>query len=338
MPIQLLADELITQETRNPAPFTLTRRKMPKKFLTLLLLILALGLFQGEYRKRLLSLADFDFVHEGTTFDEIIFKTGVPDLYFGFGRSFYAYHLQDGQDIVFDISGRWVKDRYTTDIPQLDESPWPVNPTTFLPETNQEINPTPIAVKSQAEYLVTAFRPVSYEDLCGASKEFLENASEQELLQWIAEKYHPINSGKSTNSSENVVIHKWVSDSYRGMLEFHHGQLDRITFLRVPTIKLGQILNGIGTPPHLDRDYGISDRIGYSFWLDYPAEGLYILTSTTKPLNTAKRPDRLWASLSRELEVHYVICYFTPGWSQQHADKRIPWPGIDVLVPFIDPP
>ncbi len=311
---------------------------MPKKSWTLLLLILALGLFQGEYRQRLLSLADFDFVHEGTTFDEIIFKTGVPDLYFGFGRSFYAYHLQDGQDIVFDISGRWVKDRYTTDIPQLDESPWPVDPQTFLSTPPPETAPTPVAVKSQAEYLGTSFRPVSYEDLCGASKEFLENASEQEFVEWIVEKYHPTDLHKWTDNSGDLISYDWHGDSDGGSLKLLKGRSYRLVLMYRHPLKLGQVLNGIGTPQSVDRSYGIGDRIFYSFELTYPDEKISVSASGNEPLSIAQSPGRLWVPLTRDLSVYTVSCYFTPEGSQQHAYKRIPWPGIDVLVPLIDPP
>ena len=192
--------------------------------------------------------------------------------------------------------------------------------------------------------------PVSYQDLCGLTSDQMGVMDEEDVRQWIEEKYNsvPVKSQKVTNG-ESIVIYIWQYDGIAGNAYLRDGRLFRISLHEVengPTF--GQVVAGLGPPEMVDRYAGMYEPMLYTVDLDYPALGVSVGASGMEERNKLMHEGGLAAPLTEDMQVDYVECY-TPGsmedvlrevfflppeYVSYHMQRRIPWPGFGDLVPL----
>ncbi len=316
------------------------RRKLIISATIFIVGILMLFLIVRISKERFLFINDFKFFRINMSFDEIIFHLGVPDTSSGSGRRFYTYNLADGRIVQFVInSSNRLGSAYIID------REGNASPIDWLSDAKPDNSLSMISDEDQSFYRELNFEPpgenfspVFYSDLCGAKKETLSQMDESEFIAWIKKEYGYDNTLSRVEEENGIVTYEWTEKFSYGTLELHKGRIYSIVISRYQSPKFGQVMNGIGTPQTVDRSYGISSHVSYSFGLNYPEQGIYILILGQESLDKAKTPGRLWLPLTQNLSVAQVICYFDSRMPDSFKHKRIHWPGIDVLVPLIDAP
>jgi hypothetical protein len=193
-------------------------------------------------------------------------------------------------------------------------------------------------------------QPVSYEDLCGLSSEQMGVMGEEDVRQWIEEKYNnvPVKS-QEVIGGESIVIYVWQYDEITGNAYLRDGHLFRVSLHNIENgSMLGQVVAGLGPPEMLDRSYLTYEQILYTIGLDYPALGVSVDTSDYEDWDNLAQEGRPVVLLTEHMRVDDVHCYrsgsmeeilrevffLSPENVSYHMQRRMPWPGFGALVPL----
>jgi hypothetical protein len=203
-------------------------------------------------------------------------------------------------------------------------------------------------------------KQVSYESLCGLTKDQMGSLDEEGVREWIEKEHGPVQEAILDQALDEelrdaIVAYGWSEmGKIAGIAYLKEGRLYRVSVYGLENgPNFGQVVTSLGVPQAV-YGFGIAvrDPVFYTIRMDYPALGLSVEGSSLDARAELIRGKGLSTPLSEKMLVRDVECY-VPGSIEQvlrdvfllspeviryQLEKRIKWPGFSSTVPLQDAP
>ncbi len=195
----------------------------------------------------------------------------------------------------------------------------------------------------------------SFESLCMLSPEQLLEMDTIRLYEWLENNFS-VTPG-SYFETDDVIIYSWgtpdESDKFFGNAYVHENQVFKILLYNVHNApNFGTIVADLGEPSSIDLYAVQYEEVLYEIGLDYPAVGVSVFMSESKPRQSLIFQGQPSVVLREDMLVDLVECYapaitiedvlshdysLTPLGLQTQLQSRLSWPGFGSAVPLSIP-
>jgi hypothetical protein len=203
-------------------------------------------------------------------------------------------------------------------------------------------------------------KQISYESLCGLTKDQMGSLDEDGVREWIEKEHGPV---------QEVILDQALDEEYSGSITAYGwsemGKVAGIAYMREGRLyrasvydlengpNFGQVVTSLGVPQAVfGSGTTLQDPVLYTIRMEYPDLGLSVEGSSLEARSELIRGEGLSAPLREKMLVRNVECYvpgsieevlrnvflLSPEVIRYQLEKRIKWPGFSSIVPLQDAP